>query len=285
MGRLAGRVGGAAPRPALSAGDDRREPAGAATSGTSVTPAGAGGPAGGGDRGGPQRIPRPPGVRPGPGAWWSRPGATPPATVGLEAVLAAFAGGRGASDGPPAATTERGARGQVDLPGSDARPAAVLCALFDDGGDVAVVLTRRSATLRSHTGEVSFPGGRLDPGETPLAAALREAEEEIGLDPGGVEIIGTLRPLSTSSSSSLITPFVGVLPGRPQLRRNAAEVARVFTVTLAELVAPGTYHEEIWEREGGAFGVHFFEVPGETVWGATARMLRDLLDRVLPAPH
>ncbi|MST35191.1 NUDIX domain-containing protein, partial [Acidimicrobiaceae bacterium USS-CC1] len=187
--------------------------------------------------------------------------------------------------GPPAATTERGARGQVDLPGFDPRPAAVLCALFDDGGDAAVVLTRRSATLRSHTGEVSFPGGRLDPGETPLDAALREAEEEIGLDPGGVEIIGTLRPLSTSSSGSLITPFVGVLPGRPRLRPNAAEVARVFTVTLAELVAPGTYHEEIWEREGGAFGVHFFEVPGETVWGATARMLRDLLDRVLPAPR
>ncbi len=200
-------------------------------------------------------------------------------------MLAAFAGPRGTSGDPPAVTTERGARAQVDLPGFDARPAAVLCALFDDHGHAAVVLTRRSAMLRSHTGEVSFPGGRLDPGETPLAAALREAEEEVGLDPGGVEIVGTLRPLSTSSSSSLITPFVGVLPGRPQLRPNAAEVARVFTVTLGELVAPGTYHEEIWEREGGAFGVHFFEVLGETVWGATARMLRDLLDRVLPGPR
>ena len=79
-----------------------------------------------------------------------------------------------------------------------------------------MVLTRRAAHLRTHTGEVSFPGGRLDPGETPEAGALREAAEEVGLDPAAVEVVGRLTPLATFSSSASITPVVGTLPGRAQ---------------------------------------------------------------------
>jgi 8-oxo-dGTP pyrophosphatase MutT (NUDIX family) len=260
-------------------------------------------PAGRARRGGPQLIPRPSGVEPGPGAWWSREGAVPPPVVPLTRIRWALgADGTGA---PPAATTRhRGADAGVGagtgrragapeiadsvlddrLPMVDPRPAAVLCALFEEDGDTWVVLTRRSTRLRSHTGEVSFPGGRLDAGETAVAAALREADEEVGIDPASVEVIGELAPLSTMSSRSAITPFVGVLDRRPQLRPNPAEVDRAFTVPLSELMAPGVYHEERWAFPGGGErAIHFFDLPGDTVWGATAKMLRDLLDRVYPA--
>jgi 8-oxo-dGTP pyrophosphatase MutT (NUDIX family) len=245
--------------------------------------------------GGPQRIPRPEGVRPGPGAWWSRAGATPPPIVPLarvrEALQAAdpdpaaapaLAPGAGAVRDPPEV-----ADSVLDdrLPMVDARPSAVLCALFEEGGDTWVVLTRRSSRLRSHTGEVAFPGGRLDPGETAVVAALREAQEEVGLDPETVEIIGELSPLATMSSRSAITPFVGVIGRRPHLRPNPAEVDRAFTVPLSELMAAGVYHEERWTFPGGGDrAIHFFDLPGETVWGATAMMLRDLLHRVYPVP-
>jgi 8-oxo-dGTP pyrophosphatase MutT (NUDIX family) len=163
----------------------------------------------------------------------------------------------------------------------DLRPAAVLCALFEVDGEAHVVLTRRSAHLRSHTGQVSFPGGRLEEGEAPVAAALREAAEEVGLDPAEVEILGQLSPLATFSSGAGITPFVGALPGRPVLRPNPAEVERAFDVSLAELVADGVYHVEQWDLAGvGWQQMILFDLPGDTVWGATARMLGELLELV-----
>ena len=245
----------------------------------------------------------------GPGAWWSREGATPPAAVPLARVRAALesagagdgsrpgaAGrsgppepGRGFPEPPDAEDREvpEVADSVLDdrLPMVDARPAAVLCALFEEDGDTWVVLTRRSTRMRSHTGEVSFPGGRLDTGETPVDAALREAHEEVGIDPAGVEVIGELSSLATMSSRAAIRPFVGVLAARPHLRPNPAEVDRAFTVPLSALMVPGVYHEERWEFPGGGHrAIHFFDVPGDTVWGATAKMLRDLLDRVFPAP-
>jgi 8-oxo-dGTP pyrophosphatase MutT (NUDIX family) len=174
---------------------------------------------------------------------------------------------------------------RIELPGFDrpgSRPAAVLCALFEEAGEARVILTRRSSRLSSHTGEVSFPGGRLDPDEMPVAAALREASEEVGLDPTKVEILGQLSPLSTFSNQSTITPFVGVLSERPVLHPNPAEVERAFDVSLAELVSDGVYHQEMWELPGyGWREMHFFDVVGDTVWGATARILRELLELVL----
>jgi 8-oxo-dGTP pyrophosphatase MutT (NUDIX family) len=186
-------------------------------------------------------------------------------------------------DGAISTTSLQEALPQELRPGPG-RPAAVLAAIFDEEGQAHVVLTRRSARLRSHTGEVSFPGGRLDPGETARAAALREAQEEVGIAPGAVEIIGTLSPLSTSSSPAAITPFVGLLSGRPELRPNPAEVERAFTVPLVELYAPECYREELWRTaDGGERAITFFEVVGDTVWGATGRMLRQLLDLIWAA--
>jgi 8-oxo-dGTP pyrophosphatase MutT (NUDIX family) len=177
----------------------------------------------------------------------------------------------------------------VALPGRGVRPAAVLCLLFDEviAGQVQaqVVLTRRSSRLRSHTHQVSFPGGRLEAGETPLAAALREAREEVGIDPGSVRVIGRLPALRTVVNPAPITPFVGVLPGRPVLVPNPAEVERAFNVPLVELMGEDTYRLELWTFPGGAeVPMPFFELVGDTVWGATARMLADLLHLVVAAP-
>ncbi|MDA8357066.1 MAG: CoA pyrophosphatase [Actinomycetota bacterium] len=176
------------------------------------------------------------------------------------------------------------------VPSSSGRSAAVLVALFDDAGGARVLLTRRSRTLRHHRGEVSFPGGRIEPGETPLEAARREAQEEIGLDPELVRPAGGLARVRTFSSGSLIVPVVGSLDRRPRLVANPGEVARVFDVGLAELMAEGVFHEERWpprgplgDRVSGGrpFPVWFFEVDGETIWGATARILVDLLEVAL----
>ena len=170
----------------------------------------------------------------------------------------------------------------VVLPGTARRPAAVLCVLFDEGGQAQVVLTRRSSRLRSHTHQVSFPGGRLDSGEEALDAALREAREEVGLDPSRVTVLGRLSPLRTSVNPAPITPFVGALDARPELVPNPAEVERAFTVPLIELTDPEVYREELWRfPDGVERPMHFFELIGDTVWGATARMLVELLDLVV----
>jgi 8-oxo-dGTP pyrophosphatase MutT (NUDIX family) len=176
-------------------------------------------------------------------------------------------------------------------------PSAVLLALFEEAGEARVILTRRAGHLRSHRGEVSFPGGRLDPGEDPETGALREAEEEIGLDPAAVALAGRLTPLSTFASQSVITPVVGFLEDRPRVSPNPAEVEHVFDVSLAELVAEGVFREERWIRPDrpapahvrpflgpdGSFPVWFFELPEDTVWGVTARVLVELLVLVLGA--
>jgi 8-oxo-dGTP pyrophosphatase MutT (NUDIX family) len=170
----------------------------------------------------------------------------------------------------------------AEIPGADPRPAAVLVALFEEDGETRVVLTRRSSNMRSHTGEVSFPGGRLEPGEEAVAAALREATEEVGLDPTVIDIIGQLGPLMTMSNSSLITPFVGVLPARPVLHPNPHEVELAFDVSLAELAADGVFTGEMWSFAGiEDHPVYFFDLPHDIVWGATARVLHELLMLVI----
>ena len=177
-------------------------------------------------------------------------------------------------------------------------PSAVLVALYEENGEAGVVLTRRAKALRYHRGEVSFPGGRQDRGETPEQCALREAHEETNLDRALVEIVGRLSPLTTFSSQSWITPVVGVLRDKPELSPSPLEVERVLYVELAALVSDGVFREERWPvrvaaelssepsqtRIGfpaldpdGTFPVWFFELPGDTVWGATARVLVELL--------
>ena len=160
--------------------------------------------------------------------------------------------------------------------------AAVLCALFEEEDCLCVLLTRRAASLRSHTSEVSFPGGRLEEDETPEQAALREAWEEVGLDPERVEILGNLSPFSTRRREVAIMPFVGWLSEPPILVPNPDEVEQVLRVPLARLREEGVYHQEIWNLpEISNLAIHFFELEEDIVWGATAHVLDELLGRLL----
>src|SRR5439155_23102620 len=176
-----------------------------------------------------------------------------------------------------------------------ARASAVLAPFYELDGDLYVVLTRRSWDLRAHTGEVSFPGGRCDDGEAPVEAALREAYEEIGLDPSTVDVLGELDHLMTVSSRSFIVPYVGLLTGVPELYPNPTEVDAVLHVPARELLLDEVYREEQWTftsrppwlpddaevTEPVERSIFFFELVGDTVWGATAAMLRHLLGRAL----
>jgi 8-oxo-dGTP pyrophosphatase MutT (NUDIX family) len=162
-------------------------------------------------------------------------------------------------------------------PRPDVQVSAVLVGLVDGPRGPAVILTRRSALLRRHGGEISFPGGRLDADETPRDAALREAYEEIGLAPSDVEVVGELSPVTTNISSTHIVPIVGRVRNTPPLGVRNAEVDRVFTVALTELVGDDTYSEELWGAPPQQWQIHFFHLDDETVWGATARMLHQLI--------
>ena len=158
------------------------------------------------------------------------------------------------------------------------RGSAVLAPLYEGDTGLHVILTRRSPSLRVHSGEVSFPGGRREPGEPLADTARREAHEEIGLEPSSIEIVGELDHLTTITSGSFIVPYVGLVAGgAPSVTPNPAEVEAVLHVPLAELLLAEVYREERWHIFGAVRPIFFFELHGDTVWGATAAMLRQLL--------
>jgi 8-oxo-dGTP pyrophosphatase MutT (NUDIX family) len=211
-------------------------------------------------RGGDQIIPRPAAWRPGaPAPWTDRV----PARFELAAVAHAVAA-RGEGR-PPTFLTP------------NSREAAVLVALFPGAFGAEVVLTRRSSRMLHHRGEISFPGGGVDPGETPVEAALREAFEEVALDPALVTVVGELDHISTMVSRNVIVPVVATLTARPEMHPEAAEVDRIFTVPLVELAGADVYREELWGAAPFDRPIHFFELDDETVWGATGRILLQLL--------
>jgi 8-oxo-dGTP pyrophosphatase MutT (NUDIX family) len=158
------------------------------------------------------------------------------------------------------------------------RASAVLVPIFDGPSGPEVVLTRRSQVLTSHKGEVSFPGGRVDAGETFIQAAIREAYEEINLEPSHVQVIGEMNPLSTYVSNSHIVPVLAYLETPPSMTAVNAEVDRVFSVALTELVRDDTYVEEHWGTPPNQHQIHFFHLDDETVWGATGKMLHQLIN-------
>ena len=168
--------------------------------------------------------------------------------------------------------------------------AAVLVPLFEKDGETHLWLVRRPKSMRSHAGQVAFPGGKSDPAdESFTATALREAHEEVDLDPALVTMVGWLHPVTTLASPALIMPVVAALPGRPHLVASPREVERIFDVALTDLADPAIFHEERWRIPGriipgspdNSFAVRFFEVAGEMIWGATARMLSELITIVV----
>jgi 8-oxo-dGTP pyrophosphatase MutT (NUDIX family) len=165
------------------------------------------------------------------------------------------------------------------------RRSAVLVALFEEDGETHLVLTRRSFSMREHRGEIALPGGRSDEGESPIETALREAREEVGIAESSVRSVGWLSPLVTLALGSAIWPVIGFLDERPVMVTDPAEVDRAFTVSLSELLAEGAFLEERWRRElarpgadlDGFFPIYFYRVPGDLIWGATARVVTELL--------
>jgi len=158
------------------------------------------------------------------------------------------------------------------------KEAAVLVAMYDWPHRPGLVFTERRADMRRHAGEISFPGGRADPGEGLVEAALREAREEIGLDPEAVDVVGALPPTSTVVTSYRVLPVVGLIPAGLAHSLSPDEVERVIEISLDELREGYAMRRLI--RRGVPFRTPTFDVDGAFIWGATARMLQLLFERL-----
>ena len=175
----------------------------------------------------------------------------------------------------------------VDAPLADPAPmrhAAVL-ALLLPGEHTRILLIERPGTMRTHAGQLAFPGGKPDPGDRDLLdTALREAEEEIALPRALVQVLGRLSPVPVPSGY-LVVPFVGVVAQPFTPHNNEAEVKSVLTPTLLQLSAPEVHHYAgMREWQGRRYALHEFKIHEPPLWGATARMVHDLLHRMQLVP-
>ena len=178
------------------------------------------------------------------------------------------------------------ARSDFDLnPGADRpertlRPAAVLIPVIAGPNGATVLMTRRSDSLASHTGQIAFPGGRLDPGETAVEAALREAFEEVALDPALVEVLGVGDAYETGTGF-LVTPVVGWLTERPATQAALDEVAEVFEIPWDFLMDPANHRQDSYDREGQPRRWYWAITHEERyIWGVTAGIVRALRTRL-----
>jgi 8-oxo-dGTP pyrophosphatase MutT (NUDIX family) len=158
--------------------------------------------------------------------------------------------------------------------------AAVLIPIYRDGERLVAVFTRRRSDLRRHAGEISFPGGRRDPGEDLRQTALREAWEEIGLDPDDVTLVGALPPTPTVVTNYAVYPFVGLIEPGARFTPNPAEVDAIVELALDDLVAG--FERKRLIRRGVPIKTSTYTVGGHFIWGATARILAELLERLRP---
>lgn len=171
--------------------------------------------------------------------------------------------------------------GRIPPPDGTAREAAVLVPVLLDPEGAELVYTVRKGHLNDHAGQISFPGGSLEPGDDSLLdTALREAEEEIDLGRELVEVIGELEEMYIPPSNFRVSPYVGLLPHKAEFSIDPREVEEVFTASLEELLLPDTFQKVLWEREGREYEVPVFAVEGYQVWGATAAMTAALLSRL-----
>jgi 8-oxo-dGTP pyrophosphatase MutT (NUDIX family) len=168
-------------------------------------------------------------------------------------------------------------------PGAGLKAAAVLVPILRRDDQLHLLYTRRSDRLASHRGEVAFPGGRFDRRDPHLlAAALREASEEVGIEPQEVDVLGTFEGRRTHSTDIMVTPFVGLVRGTPELRPDPKEVAEIFDVPLSILANPryrGAYH---WRRNGTTSDRPAVLYQGQVIWGLTYELTMRFLELLSP---
>ena len=157
--------------------------------------------------------------------------------------------------------------------GRDAPRAAVLVPLFVDGGELRLILTKRPMHMPTHAGDLAFPGGKPMDGEGPVDTALREAEEEVGISPSSVEVMGYLPDIHTVSYVRMVVPVVGRLSSVPRLRPDPGEVDKVLLPAVDQFRQRDLWRTEYWDDRP----IYFFPLEGEILWGATARMVRQLV--------
>ncbi|MGB6067097.1 MAG: CoA pyrophosphatase [Desulfomonilaceae bacterium] len=167
------------------------------------------------------------------------------------------------------------------LPPDGMITAAVLVPLFTKNGQLHILLTQRSDFVEHHKGEISFPGGKLDPTDPDfLACALRETAEEVGVDPEDVRVVGELDDFYTVATGFLVVPFVGLIPYPYEFRPSAREIAGLLAVPLEVFFDPTRRREETWIMKGQPNQVIFYRWHGHNIWGATARILRHFTELV-----
>lgn len=161
---------------------------------------------------------------------------------------------------------------------SSGHPSGVLIPIFPgDDNDLRVILTLRADSIR-HAGQISFPGGRSDSGETVTQTALRETREEIGIPESEIEIAGTLTPFYLYRTHNRITPAVGVLDEKPNMQRNEAEVAEIITVKLDDLLSQSFLKRDKWDLSHATYWVPYWDIHRVPLWGATAMIMSELLE-------
>lgn len=161
------------------------------------------------------------------------------------------------------------------------RRAAVLVPVLDYDGEPGLLFTRRTETVETHKGQISFPGGATDPGDADsTATALRETHEELGIPPGAVEVLGALDDLPTTVSGFVVAPVVGIIPYPYPFRVNSAEIAEILPVPLRVFRDPSRLRVERHERAGALLDVYFYRYDGEEIWGLTARIMKGFIDAI-----
>ncbi len=166
---------------------------------------------------------------------------------------------------------------QMEAPGGASKSSVLVLLFPNEEGRLELILTLRSSDI-NHGGQISFPGGRAEDDETIEETALREAREEIGINPDAVTIIGQLSELYVSHSNNRVTPVVGFLKQRPPFRLNPVEVEEVFAVELQSLLQKKNLTVEDWQLQKHTYRVPYWDIHRVPLWGATAMMLNELLD-------